>query len=185
MGTRRRPGKVVVFTAVFVAMCAAVAVWVKVTYYPSPVEGVCRSLDANGNYAPVPGNVLTKAAETLEVRVSDLAEPTTAQLAATREALLQPFFVEEVNNSVACLVDYSRTGSPGDPDADPPVAPTIERNHVLALLVYRENETPISPCFGVGCENEPTYTIHCAGFQDAHTGRTLRVSGRWGFREDY
>lgn len=185
MGTRRRPRKVVVLAAIFVAMCAAVAVWVKVTYYPSPVEGVCRSLDAEGSYAPVPGDVLEKAAETLEVRVADLAEPTTAQLAAAREELLQPFFVEEVNSSVACLVDYSRTGSPGDPDADPPVAPIIERNHVPALLVYRESETRISPCFGGGCGDEPTYTVHCAGFQDAKTGRTLRMSGCWGFREDY
>lgn len=174
----------VLFAAALVLVLASVAVWVRLAYYPSPIDGVCRSLNPSGDYVSVPGDVLEKSAETLDVQVSNLTEPTDEQLEATRAELLQPSVVAEVNSSVACLVDYSRTGSPGDPAADPPVAPTIERNGLPALLVYQEAETPIGGCASQ-CSEEPTYTVHCAGFQDAATGRTLRLSGCWGFRNDY
>ena len=179
----RRPSRFLLLVAALVLAFASVAIWVKFTYYPSPIEGVCRSLAPSGDHAPVPGDVLDKSAETLDVRVSDLKEPTAEQLEATRAQMLEPSTVGEVHRSVVCLVDYSRTGSPGDPEADPPVAPVIERDHIPALLVYRTREVRISPCFGVDCGEEPTYNIYCVGFHEAATGRVLRTTGCWGHRD--
>ena len=184
MRVPRRPSRFVLVTASIVLCLAAGAVAIKLAYYPSPIDGVCRSLGPEHDFEPVPGDVLQKAAQTLDVRLRDLEQPTVEQLEAIREATKRETGGTTVaRESVACLVDYSRSGNPGDPDADPPVKPTIERNHVPALLVYREVETAVDPCFNVGCGDEPTYKIHCAGFNDAATGRLLRQTGCWGFRE--
>ncbi|MCW2843616.1 MAG: hypothetical protein JWN22_1532 [Nocardioides sp.] len=158
---------------------------------PSVVDGVCRSLAEGHELAPVPGDVLSRAAETSDVRLRDLAEPSTAQMEASREELEREFVryssdVRAIDGFIACLVDYSRNGRPGDPDADPPLAPVTARDHVAALLLYSEREQPVNPCFGPrgACGDQETYPIDCAMFTDATTGRTLRVGGCWGFRND-
>jgi hypothetical protein len=155
---------------------------------PAPIEGVCRSLSEGNELAPVPGDVLDRAAETADIRLRDLSEPSLEQLAATRAELVRRTDTGDtgwVDEFTACLVDYSRTGRPADPEADPPVAPIIERDHVPALLLYEASQHPVDPCFGPAgaCVDEPTYEIHCAMFTDAETGRVLRVEGCWGFRE--
>ena len=180
-----RLNRFALFAAVLFVGLASVAVWVKLEYYPSPIEGVCRSLHPGHAFEPVPGDVLGKAAQTSDVRLRDLAQPTEEQLETTRAVmLLQAEDPTQVARSIACLVDYSRSGRLGDPDANPPIALTIERSHVPALLVYRDAEMPVSPCFGgPSCGDEPTYTIHCAGFNDATTGQVLRVEHCWGVRD--
>jgi hypothetical protein len=132
--------------------------------------------------------VLDQAAETSQVRLDDLTQPSVEQAEAARAELLRtalPGDTGWINDFTACRADYSRTGTAGDPDADPPVAPIIEREHVPALLLYRDQEQPVDPCFGGDfCANRPTYLVHCAMFVDAATGRLLRVEGCWGFRSD-
>ncbi|SDO32185.1 hypothetical protein SAMN05192576_3837 [Nocardioides szechwanensis] len=156
---------------------------------PAPIEGVCRSLAEGNELAPVPGDVLERAAETSDVRLRGLSEPSLEQLAATRAELVRQTVTGDtswIDEFTACLVDYSRTGRAGDPEAEPPVAPIIQRDHVAALLLYRPHQTRVDPCFGPAgaCVDEPTYEIHCAMFTDAGTGRVLRLEGCWGFKRN-
>jgi hypothetical protein len=178
-----RSNRLVLFAAVLFVGLASLAVWVKGEFYPEPIEGVCRSLAEGHDYAAVPGDVLEEAAETSDVRLRDLEEPSVEQLEAARAEMLSRRGMRDdtVSAYSACLVDYSRTGRAADPEADPPVAAIIQRKNVPALLLYRESAAPVSPCFGFDCgEDEPTYITHCALFADAATGRVLRLEGCWG-----
>lgn len=166
----------------------AVVAWLTLRE-PAPIEGVCRRLSSGHDFAPVPGDVLDRAAATSEVRLRDLTEPSLDQLAAARAELVRQTATGDiswVDEFTACLVDYSRTGRAGNPDAEPPVAPIVARDHVAALLLFRDVESPVEPCFGPAdaCAGGRTYTLHCAMFTDADTGRILRLEGCWGFQDE-
>jgi len=87
MRVPRRPSRFVLVTAVIVVCLAAGAIGVKLAYYPSPIDGVCRSLGPGHDFEPVPGDVLEKAAQTSDVAlVGYVRDPLAAVCSAINDA---------------------------------------------------------------------------------------------------